>query len=343
MRPRETPIAVVALFAALVTCAGPAKAQASGTKRLVAAEAPEAAHGATPLVAAATLEAAQVSAPLVAAETPDPAHGASGPVIAKEDTMHTEIPPVLVSAPRVTLDEILDRVARGEARRDSLMHDVSFLATMRAVRTRADGSQELLMESVTRVYKRRPDQVRTILLRTYEAHPDKKKGGDDDLKMDFSASMGEDIVNFAFQPAARRRFKYHIMARDLVGDHLIYRIAFEPASALDVYQPSGLVWVDTKDFVVVKQEISFRQSPVPLFLKGIRRMTIERERVNGYWVLAKVLMRIETTIPVPKFGRLFDFGIQQTDWAVNEGVADSVFIKSGKASARGSAKIEVGK
>jgi hypothetical protein len=310
---RDNRLAVVALYAALVLTA-------------------TAAIGATP-------------AP-VTAETPTAAHGAGGPVMATEDTMRTSVPPVLVSAPRVTLDEILDRVARGEARRDSLMHDATFLATARAVRTGKDGKQELLMESVTRVYKRRPDRVRAVQLRMYEAHPDKKKAGegDDDMQTTFSASMSEDIVNFAFQPKARRQFRYHIVGRDIIGDHLIYRIQFEPSSALDVFMPRGLVWVDTKDFVIVRQEITFQQSPVPLFLKGIRRMTIERQRVAGDWVLAKVLMRIETTIPVPKFGRLFDFGIQQSDWAINQGVPDSVFAgtKPDK-SARGGARIEVGK
>ena len=43
--------------------------------------------------------------------------GAQGPTLAVEDTMHTAVPEVLVRAPRVTLDEILDRVARGEKRR----------------------------------------------------------------------------------------------------------------------------------------------------------------------------------------------------------------------------------
>ena len=260
--------------------------------------------------------------------------------------MRTSVSPVLVSAPRVTLDEILDRVARGEARRDSLMRDATFLATMRAVRTGKDGRQELLMESIARVYKRRPDRVRAVQLRMYEAHPDKKKTGegDDDMQNTFSASMSEDIVNFAFQPKARRQFKYTIVGRDLVGDHLIYRIEFEPASALDVFMPRGLVWVDTKDFVIVRQEIRFQQSPVPLFLKGIRRMTIERQRVDGYWVLSKVLMRIETTIPVPKFGRLFDFGIQQSDWTINQGLPDSVFAGTKPVKAqRGEVRLEVGK
>ena len=42
---------------------------------------------------------------------------------------------MLVRAPRVTLDEILARVERGERRRDSLMTDQRFLVTARLVRT----------------------------------------------------------------------------------------------------------------------------------------------------------------------------------------------------------------
>src|SRR5947199_6934478 len=96
-----------------------------------------------------------------------------GPTLAIEDTMHTDVPQVLVRAPRVTLDEILDRVARGEARRDSLLHDQSFLATMRVVRNTAGrGTPEIFLETVSKVYKKKPSSVRTIELRKVEKFPD---------------------------------------------------------------------------------------------------------------------------------------------------------------------------
>jgi hypothetical protein len=251
---------------------------------------------------------------------------AAGPTVAREDTLFTEVPLVLVQAPRVTLDEILDRVARGEARRESLMTDQSFLATLRVVRDADDPKTPPVLEreTVVRVWKRKPDQVRTVTLRDVRAKP--RRGARAEADVRFRPSMGEEVVNFAFRPTARRDFRYRIVGRDLLaGPRLVYRIAFEPRSRLDPALPSGLVWIDTNDFVIVRQEVAFERSPVPLFLRGIRRMVIERQRADGFWVLRRVLLRAEATLPLPGLGRTFDFAITHDDFQVNRGVPDSVF------------------
>jgi hypothetical protein len=250
--------------------------------------------------------------------------------VAVEDTMQTAVPEVLVKAPRVTLDEILNRVARGEERRDSLMHDQTFMVTIRVIGRVTDARKppEPLIEDVVRVYKKRPDKVRSVVLRHWEAHPDKNGDSPD---IDIRTDMNEEIVNFAFRPQARRHFRYRIAGRDLIGNRLIYRIAFEPRSALDPTIPSGLVWVDTNEFVILRQEVNFERSPIPLFLKGIDRMVIERQRVDSYWVLKRVLLRAETSIPIPHIGRAFDVGILYDDYAVNAGLDDTLFT-AGKGS-----------
>jgi hypothetical protein len=250
-----------------------------------------------------------------------------GPTLAVEDTMHTEVPPIFVHAPRVTLDEILDRVARGEARRESLLTDESFLATARIVAHAAERGKvpELFYESVSRVYKRRPDKVRAILVRRYEAHPPKKKGERGDGGIRFGPSMGERMVNFAFRPEARRDFRYRIVGRDIVGNHVVYRIEFKPRSLLAPGEPTGLVWVDTNDFVIVRQEIGFERSPAPLFLQRVDRMVIERERAADHWVLRRILVRATATFSIPKIGRSVDMSLQFDDYAINAGIPDSVF------------------
>ena len=160
------------------------------------------AHSALIRLATAFSALALLILPSLAA-TPTRTPVSSGPTVATEDTMHTDVSEVLVRAPRVTLDEILDRVARGEARRDSLLHDQSFTATMRIMRnTAGKGTPELFAETVSKIYKKKPDGVRTIRLRHFEKYPD--KSGSDSLNADFSPGMGEEIVNFAFRPENRR-------------------------------------------------------------------------------------------------------------------------------------------
>jgi hypothetical protein len=230
----------------------------------------------------------------------------------------------------VTLDEILDRVARGESRRDSLMQDQTFLFTVRVLASSPKGDKppDPIAETVSRVYKKRPDKARSLTLRDWKKKPDKK--GDDPVDVEFRPDMGEEIVNFAFRPEARRDFKYRIVARDVVGNHLIYRISFEPKSAIDPIRPSGLVWVDTNDFVVVRQEVNFEHSPIPLLIKGIRRMVIERVHTGPYWVLGRVLIRIEMTVPLPEIGRAVDIAMRFDDYAINTGLSDSLFVAARK-------------
>jgi hypothetical protein len=236
------------------------------------------------------------------------------------------VSPVLVSAPRVTLDEILDRVARGERRRDSLMTDQSVLVTMRMVHN-SDRKRpaELLTETVMRVYKRKnPDRVRTQVLRDYQAGDEKKNRSGVEVNLRARAGMDEEIVNFAFRPETRRQFKYRILGRELAGNHLIYQIAFEPRSLLDPSKPRGVVWIDTNDFVIVRQELIYDRSPVAL-LKGVNRFVVERRNVDGYWVLKRVLLRAELAIPLPRIGRSFDFSLSFDDYAINRGLPDSLF------------------
>jgi hypothetical protein len=249
-----------------------------------------------------------------------------GPTVAREDTLFTQLPEELVRAPRVTLDEILDRVARGEARRESLITDQAYRMTVRLVRDSADPRKTptLERETVVQVWKKKPDRARSVVLR--DVRP-KRRGARAEARVEVGGGMSEEIVNFAFQPDARRDYRYRIVGRDLLpGPRLIYRLAFEPRSRLDPSLPSGLVWVDTNEFVIVRQEIAFERSPAPLFLRGVRRMVIERARADGHWVLARVLLRAEATLPLPGLGRTFDFSIGLEDYAINRGLPDSLFV-----------------
>jgi hypothetical protein len=264
-----------------------------------------------------------------------------GPIFAVEDTLPvptTQLPVTVVTAPRVTLDEILRRVAEGETRRDSMMHDQSF--TMLAALTYLDSEGDAgapttrQWESASKVYRQRPDKVRTIPLRHKSNFKD-----DDGANVQVGSGMGEELVNFAFQPRTRSRFSFRILERHLVDDRVIYLVGFTPRSKLDNL-PTGRAWIDTQEFVIVRQEFWYRErSPAPLFFKSIDSCVIERTLVDGrWWVLSRVLARVQVTslarfmakLDKQKLPPTVDFTLSMRDWRVNQGIDEAVFATGGK-------------
>ena len=251
------------------------------------------------------------------------------PAFAVEDTMAipvTVLPDFLVEADRVTLDEILRRVAAGEARRDSLMVDQEY--TLVGVITYLDKSGQSAKrkrEVASRVYKKRPDRYREIPLRT---------SGDEEIEISSNAGMNERIASFAFEARNRSRFDFHILGRRIVDGHIIYEIGFTPKSRFDAL-PTGRAWIETNDYVVIRQEFAFTdRSPSPLFLKRIDSCVVEREKVDGqWWVIRRLLARVTLSDPARALGKVAredipavaDFVAELTNWRINQGVDDSIF------------------
>ena len=58
--------------------------------------------------------------------------------------------------------------------------------------------------------------------------------------------------------------------------------------------------------------------------------------------MSRMLVRVELTIPVPKFGRSFDFALAFSDYTVNSGLADSLFAPSGKREGGTHVRVRLG-
>jgi len=288
------------------------------------------------LAAAPLLAALAAPTPPAAGFAAPPAAPVPGaPVLAAEDTLRSGpylLPEQLVLAPRVTLDEILRRVADGEARRDSLMRDQVFTRlTLVTYLDEAGGRPRRKVETATRVYRRQPDHLREVPLRRRT-----DKGDDDEgnVRVSTSTSMGEEFVAFAFEPRARADYRFRIVDRRLVGGHVVYVVEFGPRSLVDPL-PSGRAWIDTNDFVIVREEFWYRdRSPAPLFLRSIDNCVIERTRVDGrWWVVTRVVGRARLTSTLRLLGKLgreslppvMDFSVRFDDYRINQGIPDSVF------------------
>jgi hypothetical protein len=259
------------------------------------------------------------------------------PVFAAEDTIPVPsalLPVYEVRADRVTLDEILRRVAEGEARRDSLMKDQSFLLLASMTYLDANGKPardaQRKWEYAAQVYRKQPDKVREVPLRTVS----RLKDGGDDVQVNVGANMREQLVSFAFEPRTRAGFNYSILERHLLAGHVVYVIGFTPRSRVDAL-PSGKAWIDTNDFVIVRQEFWYRDvSPAPLFLKSIDSCVLERTKVDDqWWVLSRLVARVQMTsmsrflakVSRSELAPTVDFAVQFRDWRINQGIDDSVF------------------
>jgi len=260
-----------------------------------------------------------------------------GPTLAEEDTIPIPsalLPVFVVTAPRVSLDEILRRVAEGEARRDSLMLDQSYTLSARITYLDADEKTptgaKMRLDYASKVYKKRPDKVREIPLRQKSDFKDQGEGMD----VGAAPTMREQLASFAFEPRARARFRFNIDDRRIVAGHVVYIISFKPRSSIDGL-PEGRAWIDTNDFVIAREEFWYRDSsPAPLFFKRIDSCVVERTKIDGkWWVVSRVLARIQVTSMARFFSRMakepltptIDFVATQSDWRINQGIDDAVF------------------
>jgi hypothetical protein len=275
----------------------------------------------------------------------------SRPTLAVEDTLRQflddPLSEILVTAPRQTLDEILRRVAEGEARRDSLLQDQAFTFLVRfSGRKAADDPEqksELYAESATRVYQKHPHKKRTVLLKKWSREEEKEKGGKQNVNVSFDADMSESFIAFAFDPKMRARFQFRIEDRKLVGDQVVYLLSFIPRSSLEPL-PSGRVWVNTNDFVILREEFAYRDhSPFPLVIQSIDSCVLERTLIDHrYWVISRILARVTLTDPARWTAKLagddipkvMDLALARTDWIINGGIPDSLFAPAGTGEAK---------
>ena len=284
---------------------------------------PSSPRGRHALAALESLPAARCSpprSPPASAGHPGPSRGGAGTAVrtlAVEDTMRTEVLAGARERPARHAGRDPRPRARGEAHRDSLIRDRSFLLTMRVVGHTGDRASR---RNCSRSASRRSGSVartatREVELRHWEKHPP-KKDKDDEKGVHVEVSGGEGMTEEHRElrvPAGARgaSSRYHIVGRELLGDHLIYRIAFEPRSPLRA-RPAR------RDGVGGHARLRDRApgDHVPAVARSRSSCAASAawwssaERVGELWVLSRVLVRIETTIPIPRYGTSFDFGLQ---------------------------------
>jgi hypothetical protein len=232
----------------------------------------------------------------------------------------------LVTAPRVTLDEIIARAIDAEKNKYGNIDEISFTATTRVVEHYGspgdDDYRRKVNESVDHVvHTQETMQAVSLGERTFAldgaGNPEPSEVETNVEVAVESAREGLTYLPHFFED--RSRYRFEIVQRELLDDRVLYDIRFDPRSDFDAL-PSGHFWIDTTDFQIFHTEMQFLKNvPFPLLLKGVDHVAIENRREYGYWVLHRVSARVQLrNVPLVKIPDLVELAISFDDFAIND-------------------------
>lgn len=228
---------------------------------------------------------------------------ADEPPAAPRDTLEYSLPAVDVEGPRIPLGEIVRRARERESERAEGTPGVSFSRFRKIVMTHSDAEGRArrrdVVEEVHRVRVVARDRVEVVTLRQREYRTRADSTQVEKEKIDTGIDFDEftrNILGFTVALDRVESFDYTLLDRRLFGDYLVYRIGFRPKSPFEPL-PSGEVWIETGDFVVLHENAWVRDVvPFPLLIESIDRISRERERVEGRWVWTRQQLSVRTRL-----------------------------------------------
>jgi hypothetical protein len=212
--------------------------------------------------------------------------------------------PVHASGRLMTLAEIIERCTEGERTKLAGHRDMTYTANTRAVIFWK--SKKQVHDSVSLIYEDESDSRRIVELARketyYHLHPDGTWANDDDdpdakdTDREITVNVSEEetggLTALPFFLEEQSEFTFHLLERRLEGDHVIFKISFDPRSPFKPL-PSGTVYVDTEEFRIIHEEFTFKTNPFPLFVKDIRRVSRHWQKLpSGEWVAERLLVEV---------------------------------------------------
>jgi hypothetical protein len=251
-----------------------------------------------------------------------------GVVIAFEDTFAFDpgaVDSIMVSAPRVTVAEVIEAVGRRMEQEERRLRDVEYTSLYTVVERDEPGrtgGDYKVTETAERT--RISDDLGLQTVRLWRRERTVKDGEVTDEDVDEKTeTQWEDMESammmaMPFAPGTANRYHYDITAVDLVGNDLVYRIDFSPKSRFEAL-PSGTVWVDYSHWSIRKLEARMTDVvPFPMFVEGIPVFRMSRERFGEYWFTTDMAMEIDLkAVPFVGNPRVIEVRMQLQDVVIN--------------------------
>lgn len=224
-------------------------------------------------------------------------------VLAAEDTLRVpadfEMSPLAIRAARLGIGEIVERCIAREREMSARVESWEGTVVTRATFTVGDpaspDARRMVRETVVREFHRKPDAVRTVVLKddAYRLEQGERKpwdleDGEEAVRIDVS-----DLNALPFYLDDRDAYDFRILERRILEDRVLYRVHLTPRSDFEI-APSGTIWVDTSTFSIVHEEFEFDDRvPLPLILSRVGPFVRERELVDGFWRWKRLRIHVE--------------------------------------------------
>ncbi len=251
-----------------------------------------------------------------------------GVVLAFEDTFAFDpgaVDTVLVSAPRVTIGEVIEAIGRRmeqEARRLKAAEYTSLTTVVERERPRGEGGDYTVTETAERHRLSREQGEQTVRLwervRKVEDGRVVKEEVDEKTETSWRGMENALMMAMPFSPGSGGNYRYAITGRELVGNDLIYRIDFTPKNRLEAL-PSGTVWVDYSHWVIRKLEARMTEVVLfPLFVEAVPVFRMSRERFGEYWFTTDLNLTLDLKkVPLVGNPRAVEVRVQLRDMVIN--------------------------
>ncbi|MFQ5512741.1 MAG: hypothetical protein ACE5EO_12955, partial [Candidatus Krumholzibacteriia bacterium] len=231
---------------------------------------------------------------------------------------------VFVTRDAITIREIIERATRGERTKLAGHDNMTYTMTTREIV--AWKKKKIVTDKVYRTYlDTRGHHVQVQLgeqSREYELtgggwaqKPDKDEKSN--VRAQIEMEGYDDFINLPFYLQDMSDYDFVLLGRTREVDRVIFKIGFEPRSDFKAL-PSGVVYVDTKDYQIIHEEFTFESNPAPLFLKGVKRISRQwTELPTGEWVFTKIMGEIELR-RIPFFPGNISIALVREDFRFDE-------------------------
>lgn len=245
-----------------------------------------------------------------------------GVFIAAEDTipfLDGTADTVLVTAPRVSVAEVVRRIGERMRADEERMGDHAWTSIVRIV-ARKNDRERTEYEVVTRERFGRDGTYQNARVREVER---KYKDGalaeekvDEEIESRWQA-VTETAGVIPFSLESGDEYNYEIVRRSLFHDHLIYEIRYAPKSRFKAL-PEGTVWIDFSDFVIRRLEGRMVESvPAPMFVRSIPYFKARRVKRGDFWLLDDLMARVELRRVLPGIPASVELYVRHVDHEID--------------------------